>query len=498
VLGILSLDSISKIKSSEIGLFSAITIGNKLESKLELNSEIEMEKTKHRNKLRYRNKNKINNENLNTVTTEENLENELKVKNLDVQNNKNNLSLPLQNNSDIVDITHQDIEEKSIYFEGWVKYLKFRDSPSSKGGPSSKINKPKQFYKNVQFDVQTKFLQNKNIKQSKENSDENGILKYIPSELHFYTVLYKKGLNIFSSRDDTFQRSIDILNIDDIKPIPEANNYIGGVRDFGKFSEGACFRVLTKESLEPFTMSVEKISPTTGIDRKWVFCFNEEAQKIKLMNLIIKLRLKRQHSFGVYVELNKDGDAKEGTENNNIKEMSNNNSLTLNQPTNGIDGYWVLIKDWGECTLKCGGGKQYQQMSCNQPKADGKPCEGPSIRTRPCNMDACPSVVGAAKEINQEILAKVNVGVKSGFDNGSGVENRESLPPVFKMMAVSKRLSRYDKCVIKEGDALFVIKEKNIKKISFLTKVPVRIILNDRTFSIFGDDVKIFFILAFF
>ena len=113
----------------------------------------------------------------------------------------------------------------------------------------------------------------------------------IPSELQFYGVLYKNSLNILSSRDDTIQRTIDVLNIDDIKPIPEGDNYIGGVRDFGKFAEGACFRVLTKEPLEPFIMSEEVLEPKLGVNQKWVFCFDRESNKKILMDLLIKLKL---------------------------------------------------------------------------------------------------------------------------------------------------------------------------------------------------------------
>jgi len=57
-----------------------------------------------------------------------------------------------------------------------------------------------------------------------------------------------------------------------------------------------------------------------------------------------------------------------------------------------------------------------------------------------------------------------------------------------KMMSLSKRPNRYDKCVIKEGDALMVKNDESTAYFSVLPKIPVRIVLNDKTFSIFQDD----------
>lgn len=40
------------------------------------------------------------------------------------------------------------------------------------------------------------------------------------------------------------------------------------------------------------------------------------------------------------------------------------------------DGAWVVLQDWTECTLACGGGKNYLHRMCVPPVGGGKPCMG--------------------------------------------------------------------------------------------------------------------------
>jgi len=56
------------------------------------------------------------------------------------------------------------------------------------------------------------------------------------------------------------------------------------------------------------------------------------------------------------------------------------------------DGYWQLLQDWSQCSVKCGGGTSTQQWLCVPPKQGGKACLGDSIRTKPCNNQQCPSI----------------------------------------------------------------------------------------------------------
>jgi hypothetical protein len=77
-------------------------------------------------------------------------------------------------------------------------------------------------------------------------------------------------------------------------------------------------------------------------------------------------------------------------------ELASMNSPKTEKPPGWkvIDGYWILLSDWSECTLKCGGGYTYQQWMCIPPRRGGKPCVGQSVRTKPCNRKPCPNVSG--------------------------------------------------------------------------------------------------------
>ena len=198
----------------------------------------------------------------------------------------------------------------------------------------------------------------------------------------------KDTVNILSSRKNVLFKTIDVLNIEFIKAIPETKKFSGGVQDFGSFNEGQCFQVKTIVPFELYEMTIKSAAPINGANEVWIFCLETLDQKEKFMSTLIELKLKKQHVLGHYFETKdvldyqKDLDASSKTAEINI------NSSNL-KPT---DGYWVLIQDWTQCTLKCGGGLQYQQNACIPPKEGGKPCEGLPIRTRPCNTNPCPTV----------------------------------------------------------------------------------------------------------
>ena len=66
--------------------------------------------------------------------------------------------------------------------------------------------------------------------------------------------------------------TVDILNIDFIKPIPETDKNKGGVKDFGSFSEGYCFKVMTINPINMFKMNINAAAPTEGSNEIWMFC----------------------------------------------------------------------------------------------------------------------------------------------------------------------------------------------------------------------------------
>jgi len=142
------------------------------------------------------------------------------------------------------------------------------------------------------------------------------------------------------------------------------------------------------------------------------------------------------------------------------------------------DGYWIVLQTWSQCTLKCGGGKSYLQRMCVPPKKGGKPCAGKGIIDKDCNIQPCPKVEAT-------IMQNTN--------------NTQLLKPIVKIMPFSTRPQRYSKCVIKEGDMMY---EKDLSEKDQLTsnmgakpsdmdsvQIPVRVVMNNRTLSIFaGQD----------
>lgn len=265
-------------------------------------------------------------------------------------------------------------------------------------------------------------------------------------------------------------KTVDSLSIDIIHNIPDDANFKGGVRDLGKFSEGYCFEVKTTEPLGFFETSEKEPVPLKGTEKEWFICSDTEDIKNKFMNLIIKLRLKKQHKVGLYFRKN---DPPKKPNIGNLFNKGGDSPAGLNgtaQVKNVLDGYWVLLQDWSSCSKICGGGLQFQQLMCVPPKQGGKPCEGEAFRQRVCNEQPCPYVSDAA-----QVLPKQS--------NGPKMEK-----PIVRMMPISSRPLRYDKCHLKEGDTIFTKHKRGVGIQDNPMKIPARIVMNEKSVSVFTDD----------
>jgi len=337
----------------------------------------------------------------------------------------------------------KDYPDASSYYQGWVHYYHY---------PNHITNwRPKKFYKNNAYFAQR--LPMSTIKRK----DKHG-LKMIPNKTSFFVVVNKKGIHMFSSRVDTIKTQIDSLLIRFIKPIPEDNYLKGGVHNLGTFKIGHCFEIKA-EVPDGQNPESDKIQNTT-----WVFCLDDPKEKGKLMKVLIKLKLQQQRKLGKFETSDS---VKSAGKKNNLGGLLNK-KVEKREPAKGPpqDGYWLLLQDWSPCSVKCGGGESFQQWQCVPPKKGGKPCKGKSIRVKKCNTTKCPGV-SAVKSMQEKTKQEIK-------------------KPVVQIAPFSNRLQRFDKCVIKENDAFLT--EFNKKNKAKNKKMPVRILMNNSTLTIYKDD----------
>ena len=115
----------------------------------------------------------------------------------------------------------------------------------------------------------------------------------------------------------------------------------------------------------------------------WIVCSDNTEAKAKLLTTLLKLKLKSQRKHGSVMTLDSINLAKKGKKTLGSVLPKKPKTGTFVKP---VDGYWIMLQDWTDCTLKCGGGKSYQQFMCVPPKNGGKPCKGKSIKSRTCNI----------------------------------------------------------------------------------------------------------------
>ena len=315
-------------------------------------------------------------------------------------------------------------QSPSLY-ENWVSFFHFTNTSHSL---------PHSFFINTEYSKQSK----------------------IPSKTSFFAQVTPNKVNFLNTK--TFTHIYDTLNIDFIKPIPENNNFLGGIKDLGKFNEGYCFQVSTVKAEKEFVMTYEEPCPSKGKNEVWLICLKDEKDKNTMMKTIIKQKIKKQTDLGI--TLNIGNDISEDKPSRVIDEDINEPGLGPN------DGYWIMLQDWSQCTQKCGGGKQVRQLQCIPPKKGGKPCQGSSIRERPCNTQPCPEPKLLSQVIKREENPLKNL--------------MSSNAPIVKMMPISQRPQRYDKCHIKDTDASY-INEKGVR-------VPIRLVMNNKSISAFQDE----------
>ena len=262
---------------------------------------------------------------------------------------------------------------------------------------------------------------------------------------------------------------IDSCNIENVDIIPDTGIRTGGIKDYGKFDEGFCFRINTKVPNEYFKQSMENLTPTKYLAKNWIICTDLQAAKDTLMLMLIRLKLKNQHSKNIYLEYEKSSTYKT----NNTPKIPDGKVGSIFEGGNSkVDCSMIIIHPWTPCTLACGGGKSYLQLMKIPAKQGGKECENTeAIRQRECNMQACPTVSNM-KAITEGTKTTTSI-MKSA---------------TVKMMSISSRPLRYDKCHLKEGDALIEKNDASTKDFTVKPMIPIRIVMTEKTFAAYQDD----------
>jgi len=332
-----------------------------------------------------------------------------------------------------------------LYFKGWLRFYKYS------GGNQLR---PNHFFTNPEYNKQVV------TKSDLKKKDSVGYLN-IKDKFAFYALLTKDQLSILTTRNPlphgNLNHVVDNLQIKFIKPIKKENRNRSSVNDIGNFKEGKCLQVYTRRPIRPdlqFNMKNSKAK-----DENWIFCFDNVKNKSKLITYLILLKENQQ----------KEQKKLAASKKPSIKDLLNKKtkSIEKRKDSKPKDGYWILLQDWTSCSLKCGGGKSYQQWMCVPPKKGGRKCKGMSIRTRPCNTQPCP-----VTKTN-----KTKAVVKGNTVNAVNT-------PIVRSQPFSMRPQNYMKCEIKENDVFYINRKVNKK-----LKIPSRIVLNTRTISVFTDEL---------
>jgi hypothetical protein len=363
-----------------------------------------------------------------------------------------------------------------VYFTGWVKYFKFSDE--DQGGST-----PKHFFKNTAYYEQMKYFPDINFNQTSSSNNNTNSSQMIKSPSHFLAIMFKNNINFVTSKLLQLQKTYDVLNIDAILPVVETRGFSqksngekgekgekdkNGIQDFGNFSEGFCFKILSS------TPKVET----------WVICSDTESEKIKFMSILkqFKIQVQRQDGLVMMSQNNKKPaetiSSMMGSSSNLKEDDDDNLGVTFGKKQKIVDGYWVVLQEWTQCSLKCGGGTSTLQRMCVPPKNGGKNCDGQSVLTRPCNTQPCPSVSTTGQiQSNNTFVMK----------------------PIIKVLPFSSRPQRFSKCIIKEADLMLTQESDQmtpqdnplIKASSNALptiQVPVRVVMNNKTFTIFEGE----------
>jgi hypothetical protein len=344
-----------------------------------------------------------------------------------------------------------------IFWEGWVKFFHYNAEP---------IDHPTHFW------INKSYLSQRVTKAALKKSDKKGYIN-IPTQYHFYATLMIDTLNIQASR--TMKRSqqivenVDTLWIDNIIPLVQGIKK-NSIMELGSFPEGKCVQIKTNKPHKPnLEFDVEK---SKGDNETWIICLDKLKQEKQFLKVMESLKFAKQEYAEQFKRENPGATKnKKPTAEDVIKQMKGTKKIEKRPDYKPNDGYYMLLQDWSQCTLKCGGGKSYQQWMCIPPKKGGRKCNSKEIRTKACNTQKCAS----ASKVGGLVI-------KKGDPNLN-----KTLKPIIKTLPYASRRQRTMMCKLKESDVFYQRPNLNGKSDAPVL-APSRVVLNTETISLFEGD----------
>lgn len=347
-------------------------------------------------------------------------------------------------NNDIF-IGNWQLKNVPVFWQGWVRYYHYNSEKHEK--------KPTLFFQNDKF-----FDQRVGMDDVKKK-DSYGEYK-IPNKAAYFAVLKNETLSFYSERNPDKilkEGAVDGLSILFIDWVSQRHPGSVGVKDLGEHSLGSCLEITThvpKEFHPVFNKRSQALTQTI-----WIICMDEKKHKNGLMRELTKVKRSMQAIRKDPDDVSSDLVEEAKDKARRFKDLTPRQKQQLTLPT---DGYWVLLQDWTQCTLRCGGGWSYQHFYCYPPKNGGKPCVGKAIRQKPCNLQPCPTIKTLLKKPYPEVRK-----------------------PVVEARHVFKRPQRYSLCEVRENDAYLAEYDPKMKRDN---KRPIRILMNTKAVSIYKPD----------
>ena len=272
----------------------------------------------------------------------------------------NNLHSKFNFNSKI-QFLEKSNSKKTNDYQGWLKYIELSDDQSQL---------PPSFQKNSLFVIQ--------MKEKRININQFDYVGkvYIPAEEYFWLELKKNVIQIKNSRNPKYQKTFNILNLSTLITETAINPCKGGVEDMGNFKEGYCFMLKFVKLNKHYI---------------WELCAETAKEKQQWMQIILRIQKNSNKINEMFIPAH--DDIIDHDINGFLHhDIIHHDQLIEHRPLNSqsrminLNSGYIPQGAWNHCTKKCGTGIQQRPLKCTRKI---RPCNGPSVETRSCNLQKC-------------------------------------------------------------------------------------------------------------